>query len=49
MIDDPKRELAAIPPASESQQATPPPWQEIENGRFMPRRIRGSYLGRELG
>jgi hypothetical protein len=26
-----------------------PPWQEIEAGRFMPRRIRGSCQGRELG
>jgi len=24
-------------------------WEEIENGRFMPRRIRGSYRGRALG
>jgi hypothetical protein len=26
-----------------------PPWEEIESGRYMPRRIRGSYRGRELG
>lgn len=26
-----------------------PPWEQIEAGRYMPRRIRGSYLGRELG
>jgi hypothetical protein len=24
-------------------------WEEIEAGRFMPRRIRGSYRGRALG
>ena len=24
-------------------------WEMIENGRFMPRRIRGSFPGRELG
>ncbi len=24
-------------------------WTEIEAGRFMPRRVRGSYLGRALG
>lgn len=24
-------------------------WEEIETGRFMPRRIRGSYRGRNLG
>ncbi len=28
---------------------TPPSWEEIEKGRFRPRRIRGSFLGRELG
>jgi hypothetical protein len=33
------------PPESESA----PPWEEIESGRFRPRRIRGSYRGRELG
>lgn len=26
-----------------------PAWEEIELGRFQPRRIRGSLLGRELG
>ncbi|MCC7423372.1 MAG: hypothetical protein IT428_24105 [Planctomycetaceae bacterium] len=25
------------------------PWTEIEEGRFMPRRVRGSCLGRALG
>jgi hypothetical protein len=25
------------------------PWIEIDAGRFMPRRVRGSYLGRALG
>jgi hypothetical protein len=24
-------------------------WEEIEPGRFMPRRVRGSYRGRALG
>jgi hypothetical protein len=24
-------------------------WQMIEQGRYMPRRIRGSFRGRELG
>jgi len=27
----------------------PPPWTEIEPGRFQPKRTRGSHLGRELG
>ena len=26
-----------------------PAWEQIEAGRYMPRRIRGSYRGRELG
>ena len=26
-----------------------PAWEEIEAGRYMPRRIRGSFRGRELG
>ena len=26
-----------------------PAWTEIEAGRFMPRRVRGSYQGRALG
>ena len=27
----------------------PPAWELLEAGRYMPRRIRGSYRGRELG
>jgi hypothetical protein len=27
----------------------PPAWEEVERGRYRPRRIRGSYPGRELG
>jgi hypothetical protein len=26
-----------------------PPWELIDTGRYMPRRIRGSFRGRELG
>lgn len=25
------------------------PWEEVEPGRFRPRRIKGSHVGRELG
>jgi hypothetical protein len=27
----------------------PPAWEAVEAGRYMPRRIRGSFRGRELG
>jgi hypothetical protein len=37
----------AIP--REPEPAVPPPWEMIENGRYQPRRIRGSCVGRELG
>jgi hypothetical protein len=26
-----------------------PAWEEVDTGRYMPRRIRGSYRGRALG
>jgi len=26
-----------------------PAWEQVESGRYMPRRIRGSYRGRALG
>ena len=32
------------PPTDEA-----PAWEQIAEGRFMPRRIRGSYRGRALG
>jgi hypothetical protein len=35
--------------ANEPEDDTAPAWEEIEKGRYMPRRIRGSCLGRELG
>lgn len=31
------------------QPSDPPAWEEIESGRYQPRRIRGSYRGRVLG
>ena len=27
----------------------PAPWEEVDPGRFLPRRVRGSYRGRALG
>jgi len=48
---DEAREVAAgwSAPAVGEEAKTPPAWEQIENGRYMPRRIRGSCLGRELG
>ena len=39
--------VAALPGDAGGDQ--PRAWQEIENGRYQPRRIKGSCLGRELG
>ena len=39
---------AVLPPISEGGEETPA-WEQIESGRFMPRRIRGSCRGRVLG
>jgi hypothetical protein len=36
-------------PNTSQESDSAPPWEEIELGRFRPRRIRGSYRGRELG
>jgi hypothetical protein len=38
---------AQIPGETAAEQ--PQPWEMIANGRYMPRRIRGSCRGRELG
>ena len=47
---DERREIAsAAPVAGEAAQESPPAWEQIEDGRYMPRRVRGSCLGRELG
>ena len=42
---------APVPAVGAGQAAAgpQPAWVMIENGRYQPRRIRGSYLGRELG
>jgi hypothetical protein len=48
-----QREEIEIQSDSESgKKAIPdavPAWEQIENGRYRPRRIRGSFHGRELG
>lgn len=35
--------------SAEVQTGEVAPWTEIDPGRYMPRRIRGSYQGRALG
>jgi hypothetical protein len=42
-------EVATPLPAADAGAESSPPWEQIENGRYMPRRIRGSCRGRELG
>lgn len=43
-------EKASLPGAgSESSTAGYPAWEQVEAGRYRPRRIRGSFHGRELG
>ena len=38
-----------VPLIDTHPEETPPAWELLEAGRYMPRRIRGSYRGRELG
>ena len=42
--NDDAQEQASDQPADEVRA-----WEEIDTGRYMPRRIRGSYKGRALG
>lgn len=39
--------IPAVPDDARAEQT--PAWERLENGRYRPRRIRGSYRGRELG
>jgi hypothetical protein len=34
---------------AEADPGDAPAWEEVAEGRYMPRRIRGSYKGRALG
>jgi hypothetical protein len=40
---------ASAPPVPAAEASDAPAWEMIDKGRYMPRRIRGSYRGRELG
>ena len=44
-------EFAELVHPEPSLETAPPPaaWEMIENGRYQPRRIKGSCVGRELG
>jgi len=39
----------SLPFPDQIEDAQPAAWEMIENGRYQPRRIKGSCLGRELG
>ena len=53
MIDHRRKtgpDLATTSPVGpEALDADSPPWELVDTGRYMPRRIRGSCRGRELG
>jgi hypothetical protein len=36
-------------PPGEDGAEQPMAWEQVEPGRYMPRRVRGSFRGRELG
>ncbi|MBX9583953.1 MAG: hypothetical protein K2X87_26945 [Gemmataceae bacterium] len=42
---DPQETAAPVPMSPDDVRA----WEEIEPGRFMPRRVRGSFRGGKLG
>jgi hypothetical protein len=44
-----RREPLAATTSGAEAMAIQPAWEMIEPGRYMPRRIRGSFPGRELG
>jgi len=42
-------DLEAGPHFNDQPDGAEPAWEEVDTGRYMPRRIRGSYRGRALG
>jgi len=48
-MNDAIEQEEVLAPSMPTDEGTPPPWEQIEIGRYMPRRIRGSFRGRELG
>ncbi len=47
--EDAQERAAEQPLAGEPETESVPAWEELEAGRFMPRRIRGSCRGLALG
>ena len=45
---DPQERAPDVTPMGDSAEPVRP-WEEIEPGRFMPRRVRGSFPGGKLG
>ena len=46
---DQSKEQETETPAADAAGSPMPAWEQIEDGRYMPRRVRGSCHGRELG
>jgi hypothetical protein len=46
-LEEKKTSILRMVPDAEPENV--PAWEMIEAGRYMPRRIRGSFPGRELG
>jgi hypothetical protein len=46
---EPIKEREIENPAADAADSPTPAWEQIEEGRYMPRRVRGSCHGRELG
>jgi hypothetical protein len=47
--DNAHTDAELLPTPAETEPAETSAWEMIEPGRYRPRRIRGSYRGRELG
>jgi len=47
--DGTETEDSSVSQSAGESEEKPQAWQKIDTGRYMPRRIRGSLLGRELG
>jgi len=48
-LPTPDAQEQAASPIPDDAEDIGPAWEEIEPGRYMPRRVRGSFRGRALG